>query len=177
MVTYQQPQQQQIVPHHLPEASQGYQEENDLEIVLAKTHPKIAKEDDDVTKLLKEIEEVLLKQKKESLLYEIICSEPIHPSVPKKDIPYKFEIPKIEPFKGKEDPKEHLIKFKYSSYLIANDDSLMLCIFPMTLVGQAMDWYNNLPEYSIKSYSQLENLFLQYFRINIKDKTSITYLT
>jgi len=47
----------------------------------------------------------------------------------------------------------------------------------MTLFGQAMDWYNNLPEYSIKSYSQLANLFLQHFRINIKDKTSITDLT
>lgn len=47
----------------------------------------------------------------------------------------------------------------------------------MMLIGQAMDWYNDLPEHSIKSYSQLENLFLQYFRINVKDKTSITNLT
>jgi len=47
----------------------------------------------------------------------------------------------------------------------------------MILVGQAMDWYNNLLEYSIKSYSQLANLFLQHFRINIKDKTSIIDLT
>ena len=53
----------------------------------------------------------------------------------------------------------------------------MLRIFPMILVGQAMDWYNNLLEYSIKSYSQLANLFLQHFRINIKDKTSIIDLT
>lgn len=47
----------------------------------------------------------------------------------------------------------------------------------MTLIGQAMDWYNNLLEHSIKSYSQLANLFLQYFKINIKDKTSIIDLT
>ena len=158
MVTYQQPQQQ-IVPYNqgyygqLPEASQGYQEENDPEIISAKTHPKMVKEDHEVIKYLNEIEEVLLKQKKESLLYETIYSEPIHPSVPKKDIPYKFEIPKIEPFRGKEDPKEHLRKFKYSNYLIANDDALMLQIFPMMLAGQAMDWYNNLLEYSIKTYS------------------------
>lgn len=46
-----------------------------------------------------------------------------------------FGIMKIEPFKGKKDPKEHLGKFKYSSYLIANDDALMLYIFPMMLVG------------------------------------------
>ena len=113
----------------------------------------MVKEDNEVTKCLKEREEVLLKLKKKSLLYETICSEPIHPSVSKKDKAYNFEIPKIEPFRGKEDPKEHLRKFKYSSYLIANDDALMLCIFPMILASQAMDWYNNLLEYSIKTYS------------------------
>lgn len=40
-------------------------------------------------------------QNMKNLLYEMICDEPIHPSVPKKDIPYKFEIPKIKSFKGK----------------------------------------------------------------------------
>ena len=66
MVTYQQPQQQ-IVPYNqgyygqLLEASQGYQEENDPEIISTKTHPKMVKEDDEVIKCLKEIEEVLLK--------------------------------------------------------------------------------------------------------------------
>ena len=53
----------------------------------------------------------------------------------------------------------------------------MLQIFPMTLASQAMDWYNNLLEYSIKTYSQLVNHFLQHFKIDIKDKTSITDLT
>lgn len=61
--------------------------------------------------------------------------------------------------------------------MITNDDALMLWIFPMTLAIQAMDWYNNLLKYSIKTYSQLASLFLQHFRINIKDKTSIIDLT
>jgi len=34
---------------------------NDPKIILAKTHPKIVKEDDEVTKCLKEIEEELFK--------------------------------------------------------------------------------------------------------------------
>lgn len=68
-------------------------------------------------------------------------------------------------------------RFKYSSYLITDDDALMLHVFPMMLTRQAMDWYNNLLEHSIKSYSQLVNLFLQYFGINVKDKTSFTDLT
>ena len=40
-----------------------------------------------------------------------------------------------------------------------------------------MEWYNNLTEHSITTYMQLANLFLEHFRINIKDKTSITNLT
>lgn len=34
-------------------------------------------------------------ENKKNISYEIICGEAIHTSVPKKDIPYKFEIPKI----------------------------------------------------------------------------------
>jgi len=85
MMTYGQPLQQ-VVPHNqgyyvpLPGTSPRYQEENEPEIVSA----KMVKEENELTKHFNEIEEVLLKQKKESLLYEIICSERIHPSVPKK---------------------------------------------------------------------------------------------
>lgn len=59
---------------------------------------------------------------KSKLSYTTICNEPIHPSVPKNTFPYKFEIPKIDKFIGKEDPKEHLRKFKYSCYSISSND-------------------------------------------------------
>lgn len=85
-------------------------------------------------------------------MYETIYNEPIHPSVSKKEILFKFKILKIEPFKKNEDPNKHLRWFKYSSYVIPNDNALMLHIFHMTLVGKPMDWYNNLIEYSICSY-------------------------
>ena len=111
------------------------------------------------------------------LNYRNICNEPIHPSIPKKKLPHRFEFPKIEPFKGKENPKKHLRKFTFSSYQIANDDSLMLRIFPMTLAGQALDWYNSLPMHSLYTFEQLANQFLEHFRINIKEKSSITDLT
>lgn len=72
-----------------------------------------------------EIKKVCL-QRKQKVSYETICNEPIHPSVPKNDILFKFKILKIMPFKGKEDPKEHLRRFKHLSYVIADDDVLML---------------------------------------------------
>lgn len=66
MVTYKQPQQQ-IISYDQGyygqplEVSPGYQEENELKIISAKTHPKMVKEDDDVTKCLKQIEDELHK--------------------------------------------------------------------------------------------------------------------
>lgn len=72
-------------------------------------------------------------QGKSKLSYGSIFIEPIHPSIPIKDFPYKFEVLKMHIFIGKEDPKQHLRKFNYSCYIIANDDVLMLRNFPMML--------------------------------------------
>ena len=117
------------------------------------------------------------EQGKTKLSYTTIGNEPIHPSVPTKSFPYKFEIPKIDKFKGKEDPREHLRQFKYSCYIISNDDVLMLHTFPMTLAGQALDWYNNLLQHSIYSFEQLAYRFLDHFAINIRKRSSIMDLS
>lgn len=45
---------------------------------------------------------------KDKLSYTTICNEPIHPSLPENTFAYKFEIPKIDKSRGKEDPREHL---------------------------------------------------------------------
>jgi len=100
---------------------------------------------DEILKRLEDMELRVSEHGKANLSYTSICNNPIHPSVPMKTFPYKFEIPKIDNFRGKEDPTEHLRQFKYYCYIISNDDILMLRTFPMTLVGQDLDWYNNLP--------------------------------
>ena len=64
----------------------------------------------------------------------------------------RFEMPKIDKFRSKEDPKEHLSYFKHACYMIAHDNALLLMTFPMTLGGRAMNWYNTLPQYSLYSF-------------------------
>lgn len=83
----------------------------------------------------------------------------------------------MDNFKGKEDPREHLQHLKYSCYIIANDDILMLRIFPMNLEIQSLYWYNNFPQHSIFIFEQLANQFLDHFGINIRKRDSITYLS
>jgi len=85
----------------------------------------------------------------------------------------RFEMPKIDKFKSKEDPKQHLRHFKHACYMIEHDNALLLRTFSITLGGQAMNWYNALPQHSLYSLKQLSNLFLEYFSINIKKRASI----
>lgn len=54
------------------------------------------------------------RQNGNELSYEMVCNDPIHPSVTKKQIPFHFEILKIKTFKGKEDPTKHVKYFIYS---------------------------------------------------------------
>lgn len=60
--------------------------------------------------------------------------------------------------------------------MIANDNALLLRIFFMTLGGQAMNWYNDLPQYSLYLFNQLSNFFLEDFLINIKKRSYVTDL-
>lgn len=46
----------------------------------------------------------------------------------------------------------------------------------MMLTGQALDWYNNLPQHNIYSFEQLTNKFLDHFAINVQKRASITDL-
>lgn len=60
---------------------------------------------DEILKKLHEMEQRLNDQGKIKLSYGSICNEPTHPFLPIKDFPYKFEIPNMDNFKVKEDPK------------------------------------------------------------------------
>lgn len=63
-------------------------------------------------KILKRLEDMELRfseHGKAKLSYTSICNEPIHPSVPTKTFPHKFEIPKIDKFIGKEDHRENFM--------------------------------------------------------------------
>jgi len=123
------------------------------------------------------MEKRINEQGKDKLSYRSIYNEPIDPSIRIKDLPYKFEVPKMDKCKRNEDTKENLRQFKNSCSNIANDDVLMLRNFPMTLEGEDLDWYNNLPQHSIFSFEQLANQFLDHFWINIRKRASIMDLS
>jgi len=54
------------------------------------------------------MEQKLNNQGKSKVSYGSICNELYHPSIPIKNFPYNFEVPKMDKFKGKENSREHL---------------------------------------------------------------------
>lgn len=74
----------------------------------------------------------------------------------------------MDKYKGKGDPIEYKIKFKYSYYIISNDEILMLMTFPMNLAGQDLNWYNKLPQHCMYSFEKLINQILDQFPINVR---------
>lgn len=100
---------------------------------------------DDILNRLQYMESRIKNQSKNNLSYQSIFNEPINPMILIKRFLYKFKIPQIMKFKGNEYPREHLRQFKYSCYIIRNDDVIMLRKFLIILMGQALDWCNNFP--------------------------------
>lgn len=101
--------------------------------------------DDEIMRWLRELETRSSNQGLNKVSYGEIFNEPINPCVPMREYPKRFKVPKIDKFKSKEDPKEHLRHFKHACYMIAHDNALLLKTFPMTLGDKAMNWYISLP--------------------------------
>lgn len=59
------------------------------------------------------MESSINNQMKSKLSYQSIINELINPMVHIKQLPYKFEVPHMDKFKGREDLREHLRQFKY----------------------------------------------------------------
>jgi len=63
---------------------------------------------DDILKRLNDMEQKIINQNSSKISYNNIINEPINPMVLVKQFSFRFKIPRIEKFKGKEDPREHL---------------------------------------------------------------------
>ena len=74
-----------------------------------------------------------------------------------------FRFPTIRDYNGKEDPREHIARYKYAMMVRGPDEATLCKGFPSTLVGAAMTWMLNLPPGSIGSFAQLEESFLMHF--------------
>jgi hypothetical protein len=78
-------------------------------------------------------------------------------------LPEKFKIPEILFYTGLEDPMEHLDNFCAHMDLHRTPKMLACRAFPLTLSGNARDWFKKLPSNSIHHFDDLRRIFLMHF--------------
>ena len=57
------------------------------------------------------------------------------------------------------------------------DDSVRLCIFPHTLIGNAPKWYIELPHVSVNTFDNLVMELLKHFQLPIRYEIGTELLT
>jgi hypothetical protein len=94
-------------------------------------------------------------------------------------LPEKFKIPEIPFNTGLEDPVEHLDNFRAHMDLHRTPEMVACRAFPLTLSGNARDWFRKLPPNSIRHFDDLGRMFLTLFmagRVRRKPSRSLMSL-
>jgi len=78
-------------------------------------------------------------------------------------LPEKFKIPEIPFYTGLEDPVEHLDNLCAHMDLHRTPEMVACRAFPLTLSGNARNWFRKLPPNSIRHFDDLGRVFLTQF--------------
>ena len=88
--------------------------------------------------------------------------------------PLKFKAPTLHTFDGKRSPNQHIYYFKSQIGNVVSNDAILASLFICILKGIAFEWFMKLPASSIKTWADLEKLFLAHF---FEDDSEISVLT
>jgi len=83
--------------------------------------------------------------------------------------PPKFKAPTLHAFDGKGSPNQHIYYFKSQTRNLISNDAIMARLFIATLKGVVFEWFMKLPAGSIKTWVNLEKLFLARFFENVTE--------
>jgi hypothetical protein len=78
-------------------------------------------------------------------------------------LPDKFKVPQILSYAGDRDPLNHLENFRAHLDLHGTPDEVACRAFPLTLSGNARDWFRKLPSNSVDQFKELSKTFLTKF--------------
>lgn len=95
-----------------------------------------------------------LERLKEELLAELKNQTRVHASlrttspfvayIQEETIPKMFPMPTIGAYNGTGNLSDHVINYKTFMKLQTHSDVLLCKVFPTTLIGAALTWFNNL---------------------------------
>lgn len=89
-------------------------------------------------------------------------------------VPYPkgYSVPKFHTFHGNGNPRQHLAQFKATCGNTGGIDALL---FRQFVSSTSFEWYAELPNYYIKTFAELEGMFVKRFA-SATEKTTIADL-
>ena len=109
------------------------------------------------------------------------ADSPFVKSIDLVEIPKRFVIPNMPTYDGTGNPIEHVALYKQkmmTSFVPQNIREAIMCkSFGATLSGPALTWFINLPNYSIRSFAEMINMFKVEFATSrpLKKQSSDLY--
>ena len=92
------------------------------------------------------------------------------------DIPLGWKPLNLERYDGTTNPDEHLDVFLTQTNLYTIDNAILCCVFPMSLKGVALTWYNGLPPRSIGNFDTLVKCFSAQYATSRSHRMTFTTL-
>ncbi|XP_026461060.1 uncharacterized protein LOC113362777 [Papaver somniferum] len=82
-----------------------------------------------------------------------------------------FQVPKLPEFDEKtDDPYQHVLHYETTMTMWQYNDELMCKMFPQSLTGGAVTWFNQLPIQSIGTYHKLVDELCAHYKYNRRDR-------
>ena len=85
-------------------------------------------------------------------------------------------MPTFSMFDGSNDPYDHMLDYNQEMNLNAGNDHLLCKVFPASLQGPALAWFDKLPGNSINSFNELWNIFISQYLCSVQKKRNISSL-
>ena len=90
--------------------------------------------------------------------------------------PRGFSRPTFTMFDGSADPYDHIPHYNQAMILNADNDRLLCKVFPASLRGLVLDWFNKLLHNSINLFNELWVAFISQYLCLVRQKRNISSL-
>ena len=105
-----------------------------------------------------------------------MLSTPLGHHILDYDPPRGFSIPPFAMYDGSSEPYDHMLHYNQAMILSVRDDRLLCKVFPASLKGPTLSWFQKLPRGSINTFGELWAAFVSQYLCYVRQKRNISSL-
>ena len=105
-----------------------------------------------------------------------MLSSPLRQHILDYEPPRGFFILAFATFDGSIDPYDHMLHYNQAMILNVGDDQLLCKVFPASLRGSTLAWFQKIPSNSINSFNELWAAFISQYLCSVRQKRNISSL-